>query len=65
LHRASIASKTFIIPTDAHYYKNHRMLKHLKFTEFYIHGTKEGDIPPPHYNHGTGNTPQPLDHTHW
>jgi len=22
--------KTLIIPTDAHYYKNHRMLKHFK-----------------------------------
>jgi hypothetical protein len=28
LHRASIVSKTiFIVPTDAHCYKNHRMLK--------------------------------------
>jgi len=25
-----LVSKTFIIPTDAHYYKNHRMLKLFK-----------------------------------
>jgi hypothetical protein len=31
LHRASTVSKTlFIVPTDLHYYKNHRMLKQLK-----------------------------------
>ena len=31
LHLASIVSKTlFIIPTDAHYYKNHRMIKQFK-----------------------------------
>ena len=31
LHRASIVSKTlFIVPTDTHYYKNHRMLKQFK-----------------------------------
>jgi hypothetical protein len=31
LHRASTVSKTlFIVPTDAHYYKNHRMLKQFK-----------------------------------
>jgi hypothetical protein len=31
LHRASIVSKTlFIVPTDARYYENHRMLKQFK-----------------------------------
>jgi hypothetical protein len=31
LHRASVVSNTlFIVPTDAHYYKNHRMLKQFK-----------------------------------
>jgi hypothetical protein len=31
LHRASIVSKTlFIVTTDAHCYKNHRMLKQFK-----------------------------------
>jgi hypothetical protein len=30
-HRASIVSKTlFIVPNDAHCYKNHRMLKQFK-----------------------------------
>jgi hypothetical protein len=35
LHRTSIVSKTFfIVPTDAHYYKNHRMLKQFKIITF-------------------------------
>jgi hypothetical protein len=30
-----VAKTLFIVPTDAHYYKNHRMLKQFKITHLF------------------------------
>ena len=56
--------------SNAHYNINHTppaggATHNPTTTEKTSASTEEVDIPPPHYNHGTENTPPPLDYTHW